>query len=116
MNTVFAQPQYKLIPDPEGARHYANVDNAMHVTLADSHYSFKVAVVVPTGMFTLMKEAFKIPVGSKMYLAIDEFKEDKRNSTSTFLFSLQDDERLYDLWAYTEKTLPSWIMDEKYRL
>lgn len=107
---TFQSPQWRLLPDPVGVRRYANVDNRMEVKLT-SDPAFRVAVAVPTGLFTLMKDVFKVPVGETVTLAIDQddFKD-------RYVFSLMyGGDNLYDLWMYTGSTLPQWILNPQYR-
>lgn len=105
--TVFDSPQFKLLPDPLGARKYANVSNLMEVSLEDGSL-YHCPTAVPTGLFTLMKDVFKVPPEEQVNLSIDQ-------SGARFVFSMMVEERtLYDLWTYTMTTIPKWILDDAF--
>ncbi len=108
MITVFQTPQFDLLPDASGIRYYGNVSNKMEVysSMGGTYY---VAVAVPTGLFTLMKDVFGIKPEQKMFLSLDLVN-------GYYLFSLLSDKELYDLWFYTERGLPVWIKNPKYRV
>lgn len=108
--TVFDKPQFHLLPDHAGVRMYANVDNVMEVvTHAGSH---RVAVAVPTGLFTLMRGVLKVPREARVNLALDELGE---SDGGKFLLSMMwGNEHLYDLWTYSPASLPPWILLPEY--
>ncbi len=108
-NTLFHKPEWLLLPDPEGPRPYANVDNRLEVISRDGQ-TYEVAVAVPTALFTLMRDVLKITREEHVTLSI-EFED------RWFLFSaLTDTDRLFDLWYYTPATLPAWLRDPAYAL
>lgn len=91
---------------------YGNVSNRMEVSRRNR--SFHVAVAVPTPLFTLMREVLKVPLDLTASLSLDL-------SDSFYLLSLSvgrggDISNLYDLWAYTEKALPSWVENRDYHI
>lgn len=104
--TLFDQPTIKLLPDETGPRFYANVDNRIEVVRGRDTY--RVAVAVPTEFFTLMKEVCDITPDEEVTLAIDQDGEH-------YVFSLLAGQRLFDLWRYSERSLPVWITDRAYR-
>ena len=107
--TLFPKPEWPLLPDPEGPRPYANVDNRLEVI---SRYgeTYEVALAVPTAFFTLMRDTLKITPEERVTLAV-EFED------RGYLFSaLTDTDRLFDLWYYTPSMLPAWLKDPAYTL
>lgn len=102
--TVFPQPQWKLISDPLGARCYANVDNRLEV--ATEAGTYHVPIVVPTGLFTLMRDVFKIDPQDTVNLALDEVTD---GEDTKYVLSLMVHDRLYDLWAYSYAGVPKWV-------
>lgn len=108
--TVFDRPQWTLLPDPKGPRSYANVNNVLEIVRGRS--SVRVAVVVPTELFTLMREVFKVPPTSACSLSLDQVG-------THFVFSLLADGEqpsLYDLWTYSAKSLPEWMLDRSFHM
>lgn len=72
----------------------------------------RMAVAVPTDLFTLMAQVLKVPVEASAALAIDMVGD-------WYVFSLHvigDTESLHDLWAYPAKGLPAWMLDPSYHL
>lgn len=113
MMLVFDRPQWNLLPDPIGVRDYANVSNRMEVALCSGTHH--VAVAVPTGLFTLMRDVFKVDTGTPVTLSIEEV--DGSRGDPRFVFSmLAGDDNLYDLWDYSEGSLPRWLLDGSYRV
>lgn len=111
LSLTFDKPQFALLPDSQGARYYANVDNRMEILAGNANYY--VAVAVPTGLFTLMKDVFKIPQSAgTVKLSIDQVQE--RYVFSLFYEGYAD--MLVDLWDYSRLSLPAWILDRGYRL
>lgn len=108
MATVFQTPQFKLMPDRQGPRFYANVNNCMELALSSGMYH--VAVEVPTGLFTLMKDVFKVPRDAEVSLSIDEVQA----TPTRYVFSITWRDQIRDLWEYTK--LPAWLCAEEYRL
>lgn len=105
---TFDRPQFNLLPDEKGVRFYANVDNRMEVLARNTNYY--VAVAVPTGLFTLMADVFKVPLEEEVRLSMDEVGD-------RFVFSIfYGSDNLVDLWDYSRKTLPAWILTKQYRL
>jgi hypothetical protein len=103
---TFPKPQFKLLPDLQGRRWYANVDNLLEVSNGEAvHY---VALAVPTGLFTLMKDVLKVTPEERVSLALDRVED-------RWYFSLmRGEEKLYDLWSYADSTLPKWVLAEEY--
>lgn len=107
--TLFPSPEWPLLPDPEGPRFYANVDNRLEVIAQDGS-THEVALAVPTAWFTLARDVLNVTREESVSLAIEYH-------TRWFIFSaLTDTNRLFDLWAYTAGNLPSWLSEEPYRL
>lgn len=108
MPTVFDRPQWPLVPDPQGVRMYANLENRLEIALTSSSHT--VAVALPTGLFHLMKDVLKVPPEDQVTLYIDQVGE-------KYVFGLlQGSSTLVDLWEYTLKTLPAWILEKEYRI
>lgn len=108
--TVFDRPQWKLLPDPMGVRKYANVSNLLEIA-AGSRVT-KVALAVPTDLFTLMHKVLRVPPEAECSLSLDL-------QDGWYVFSLLVDgaePKLYDLWAMTQKQLPTWMGDPAYRV
>lgn len=107
MLTVFDKPQFQLLPDYHGVRMYANVDNRMEVVRPSGVHI--VTLSIPTGLFPLMQDVLKIPPEDLVTLSLDQLDE-------KYVFSLlQGSSTLVDLWNYTPKTLPAWILEKEYR-
>jgi len=104
---AFNKPQFTLAPDRAGARYYANVDNRMEVLAGGEQY--RVAVAVPTGLFTILRGVFNVPLTEDVHLAIDEVGE-------RFVFSIMYGDELRDLWDYSPLSLPTWILGKSYRV
>lgn len=110
--TLFPKPEWALLPDVEGVRPYANVDNRLEVTL--HRETFDVALAVPTAWFTLARDHLKISREEQITLAIDALGGER---VRWYVFSaLSSAERLFDLWLYTPRTLPAWLLEPAYRL
>lgn len=114
--TVFPVPQFPLKPDEFGVRHYANVCNKMEVVASGGTYH--VALAVPTGLFTVMKEVMKIPPGEEVKLLLIEDSEVDAvtdEEKQFYVFSLLYGENgLFDLWQYSPGTVPRWVFDPSY--
>jgi hypothetical protein len=110
--TVFDKPQWTLLPDPQGARMYGNVSNALEVQLP-RRTSFFVHLAVPTELFTFMREIAKVPPQAACSLSIDV--NDDGMGLFCLLVEHGGDWKLYDLWAWTRGSLPGWIMDREFR-
>ena len=96
---AFDTPKFALIPD-SAARMYANVDNGVQVGAAESFKAKRVPVVVPTGLFTIMKDVFKIDRDELVELYV--FKDGEY-----FVFGIVwGEESIADLWCYTDANLP----------
>ena len=109
MQTTFAKPQFKLLPDLQGHRPYANVDNLLEVSRGS--YVHYVALAVPTGLFTLMKDVLKVSPDEKVSLSLDHLSEEGR-----WVFSLmRGEDKLYDLWSYSENSVPPWVFSDDYK-
>lgn len=105
-STVFDKPQADLVPDRQGHRWYGNVDNLLQITRGGREHS--VYVAVPTMLFPLMKEALRIAPDEAVTLSVDQLGE-------YYVFSLLAGDRLFDLWCYSEKGLPPWLLSRDYR-
>lgn len=97
MNTVFDSPQARIVPDSEGRRTYGNVDNAVEVNTGEA--AVFVYIAVPTFLFTFMRDVARIHPATEVHLSLDRVNR-------SYVFSLLAGENLYDLWSYTEATLP----------
>ena len=100
--TTFDTPQFKLRVDSEW-RQYANVNNLATLTDEDGIVVEQFPVVVPTEMFTLMKDA--LGVGPKetvgLYFDVDG---------KLCFFGITVPGRLdVDLWAYSQAILPDFL-------
>ena len=101
ITTMFPSPQFPLKPDPAGPRMYANVSNLLEVT--QDQQSYHVAVAVPTGLFLLMQQVLQVQTHETVHLSIDKVGE-------RFVFAVMiGEDRLIDLWDYSENSLPAWI-------
>lgn len=110
---MFPRPEFNLLPDLNGPRMYANVDNRLEVALDNGETTYIVPLAVPTGLFTLMRGVMKIPIGETVRLSIDELAEGEDVS---YVFSLMCGDSLYDLWRYSRGSVPQWILGKEYRL
>lgn len=107
--TLFRRPEWLLLPDPEGPRLYANVDNRLEIVDAKGR-AHEVALAVPTAFFTLARDVLKITREEHVTLAIEPIYK-------SYVFSaLTDTDRLFDLWSYTPSKLPDWMREDAYRL
>lgn len=108
-STLFPRPEWKLLPDLDGVRPYANVSNRMEV-MDQRGRIYHVALAVPTGFFTLARDVLDIAITESVDLGIAA-------EGRYFVFTaVIDTNRLFDLWYYTPATLPDWITDTAYRL
>lgn len=71
---------------------------------------YHVAVEVPTGLFTLMKDVFKVPRDAEVSLSIDEVT----SAPARYVFSITWGGQIRDLWEYTK--LPAWLRATEYQL
>lgn len=113
VDTTFQTPQFPLLPDPIGPRRYANVDNRLEVSTRDAQYL--VALAVPTGLFTLMRDVLRIVPDNEVLLAVDQVTV-RPDEDDRFVFSLMSGNDLWDLWSYTAAGLPKWLKDSTYWL
>lgn len=104
-STLFDVPQFALVAD-DRPRSYANVVNDMVIEQEGGdrgHDAPKTYyVVVPTALFTLMKDTLKVDPhdAAFMYLIRQEGSE-------YFIFGLAwGEEDFTDLWTYTDSSLP----------
>jgi len=112
--TLFPKPEWRLLPDVEGVRSYANVNNRLEVNLRGGAETYDVALAVPTAWFTLARDHLKISREEQITLAIDALGKER---IRWYIFSaMSSADRLFDLWLYTPSTLPAWIMEPAYRL
>lgn len=108
--TVFDRPQWTLLPDPKGPRVYGNVSNVLEIVRGRS--SVRVAIAVPSEIFTLMREVLKVPPSAACSLSLDQVD-------NHFVFSLLAEVEplaLYDLWTYSSKSLPDWMLDRSFHM
>ncbi len=103
--TTFDAPQFELVPDAQGPRLYANVDNQLlREYAADKRRAQRqVPIVIPASLFTLMKEALKIdPSESVTLYLVDD--------GDYFVFGLAwGTHGVADLWSYTATSLPVFL-------
>jgi hypothetical protein len=104
--TVFDKPQAALLPDPIGPRFYANIDNRLDVGVGRGHV---VAVAVPTELFTFLKEVANVP--SELPVSLGITKDGDR-----YVFFMIAGDSLFDLWSYSRKSLPAWLLDRSYAI
>lgn len=104
--TVFDKPQAVLLPDPFGPRFYANIDNRLDVAVGRGHV---VAVAVPTELFTFLKEVAKVSPEVIVNLGLDR-------QGDRYVFSMLAGDSLFDLWSYSRKSLPAWILSRTHAL
>lgn len=107
--TVFDRPQWHLLPDPKGARMYANVDNRLQVAWGSR--SFAVPLSVSAELFTFLKDVAQALPSDTVTLSMDLWQG--FYVFSVFIESSQQD-KLYDLWFV--KSLPEWMGDRQYHL
>lgn len=104
LSTSFDQPQLSFAPDPKGERLYGNVSNMVQITLTHPVGETRgVAVAVPTGLFTIMKQVFKVEPHHRTEMYLHEYEPGK------FVFGIEwgeDDNDFADLWTYTWAALP----------
>lgn len=96
-HTAFETPKFDLIADDQ-IRRYANVENI--VEFARSGRPKAIPIVVPTQLFTIMKDVFKIDREDivELYLVKDG---------EYFVFGMMwGEESAADLWSYSETSLP----------
>lgn len=104
---LFQTPQFRLLPDQQGHRRYANVDNLLEFATRDEIAT--APVQVPASLFVLMKDVLRIKPESSVSLAVDEVEHDEE---VRYVFSLfVDDRDVYDLWDYSPNSLPAWLLD-----
>lgn len=107
--TVFDRPQWPLRPDPLGARQYANVSNRLMVHTPEATHT--VALAVPTGLFTLMRDVFKVLPEQACTLDIDLMENHREDMRYVFILHVHgDDGENYLLWDYPEDGLPRWML------
>ena len=107
LQTIFDQPQAQLLPDSLGARYYANVSNALEVAIGSRVYA--VPLAIPSELFTLFREVCKFNKDVEITLALDLIDE-------RYIFSATQGASIFDLWSYSERSLPGWITNSAYRL
>lgn len=107
LQPMFDQPQARLVPDSAGARFYANVNNALEVAIGNRIHA--VPLAVPTELFTLFRGVCRFNKDVEITLALDLIDE-------RFIFSATQGATIFDLWTYSELSLPGWIMNPAYRL
>ncbi len=103
-DTTFDKPLFPLIPDTH-ERKYANVDNMLAISGVHVEATRAVPIVVPTVLFTLMRETFKVPVEDEVTLYLVQEGE-------FFVFGMAwgaADINVADLWAYTNNALPNFL-------
>jgi hypothetical protein len=109
---MFDKPQWPLLPDLKGIRMYANLENRLEIVLTSSSHT--VAVALPTGLFQLMKDVLQVLPEDQVTLYIDQvggkYVFGLLHEPSTF----QGSSTLVDLWTYSEKSLPAWILAKEY--
>ena len=108
--TVFDRAQWKLLPDPKGPREYANVSNVLEIV--SGRAVIRVAVAVPTELFTFLREVAKSDPAHPVRLALDLVGP-------WYVFSVfiaGEDDKLIDLWAYAARGLPEWMLMREYQL
>ena len=95
--TMFDRPQFRLVPDVEGTRNYANVSNELEI--ARGRRVSTAPIKVPAALFTLMREVMGIDPSSSVTLSADYLSD---YGLDMYVLSLYakgpDQEELYDLW------------------
>lgn len=105
---LFDSP-FPLLPDSAGARFYANVDNRLEVATARDAWTIPVAV--PTELFTFMREVAKVPPEETVTLGLDETEDGEH-----YVFSMLAGDNLYDLWHWSRRSIPGWLLSRDHRL
>lgn len=107
---MFPSPQFLLQPDNIGERRYGNVQNRMVVSPVHRP-EFAVLVAVPTGLFTIMRDVIRAKPEITYSLTLD-------GNGDRFILSVvpHGESDFWDLWDYSERSLPSWILNSAYRL
>ncbi len=100
--TAFEAPQWAILPDPRGAQRYANVDNLMEMNIGGAVYHL--AIAVPSELFTFLREVVRADRYDTVTLAIDKIGE-------RYAFSILVADQLFDLWTYSDRSLPAWMRD-----
>lgn len=91
-----------LVPDTEW-RMYANVDNRLTLE-SPTAVMGEPFIVVPTELFTLMKDVLKIPARDSVTL----FMPVNRAYATFGLYHVNQDKE-YALWFYSRATLPAFL-------
>lgn len=102
-NTTFEKPEFALIPDRR-ARDYANVNNVVARIRANGRET-EHPTVIPTELFTLMLEVFKVDPSERVTLYV---VDDGDYAVFGMAWG-EDDNNVADLWAYTSGSLPSYL-------
>lgn len=101
--TTFDTPQMRLVPDARGYRQYANVDNRVQFLPHGRDVPKLIPTEVPTGLFTLMRDVFKVEPQDDVVMYIHEY------APAQYVFGIQWGDGEYDLadlWTYSESSLP----------
>lgn len=106
---AFQKPQFPLLPDPHGLRNYANVSNTLEIAFSTG--TRRVALAVPTGLFTLMKDVFNVLPEDRVQLGI---VEEEGADDPGFVFYMVHKSSVYDLWRYSSAGLPAWMRSPTY--
>lgn len=103
MITLYDKPEFKLKPD-RVFRTYANVENSLELPNGKA-----VTIQIPARIFTITRFlGIRYGEQAKVYLDLIDGKY-------VFGISLQEDEdTCWDLWTYTEKSLPPFIRSAIY--
>lgn len=90
----------------------------MYTTDSKGHRGiYCVAVAVPTGLFTLMRGALSVHPSDSVTLAMDLDEHVDEGADPYYVFSMMvGTDQLFDLWTYSEASLPQWIRNPVYRI
>lgn len=97
-NTTFDSPPWRMVRD-DHQRMYANVDNGMLCIDANGNITRTVPIVVPSELFTFMREVLNVETHEEvsLYLATDGDNCEYRVFGMTWG---EEDSKVADLWAY----------------
>jgi hypothetical protein len=100
--TTFDSPQFNLLPDNQ-IRDYANVNNHLEFLRSEHSAPVYLPTVVPTALFILMKDVFKIPLDADVMLYMHR---DGEYYVFGIGWTLGEDFQIADLWLYGATGLP----------
>jgi len=101
MACVFDKPQWKWVKDEE-SREYGGIPNLVEISYEGGRDLFHVPVVIPTELFKFLQD-----MGIKQVDAL--YMEHQHGR---WIFGIEMEEDILDLWYYTPSTRPMWSMEQ----